>query len=109
MTINAKWANANPIEYLVRLAKYRAKKRGIEFSISVEDLLPAPTVCPVFKTALRYGSGSRSDASASIDRKDNRLGYVSGNVAIMSRRANRIKNDATLEELTALVSFLSGC
>jgi hypothetical protein len=36
--------------------------------------------------------------SPTIDRIDPRLGYVPGNVHVVSHRANRIKNNATLEE-----------
>ena len=107
MTLNRKWARDNPVEYLVRLAKYRAKRRGLEFAISADDLMPAPEFCPVFPTIrLRYGIGPRSAASASIDRKDSRKGYIKGNVTIMSRRANLLKNNASTAELEAVLAFM---
>ena len=107
VTLNAKWARANPVEYLVRLAKYRAKRKGLEFAICVDDLMPAPEFCPVFPTIrLRYGIGPRSAASASIDRKDSRKGYIKGNVTIMSRRANLLKNNASTAELEAVLAFM---
>jgi hypothetical protein len=34
------------------------------------------------------------------------LGYVRGNVTIISNRANRIKNDASLDEVRKVVSWL---
>jgi len=39
---------------------------------------------------------------ACIDRIIPELGYVEGNVMIISRRANVIKNDATADELIAI-------
>jgi hypothetical protein len=33
--------------------------------------------------------------------------YVPGNIAVISDRANRLKKDATLEELLALVFYMS--
>lgn len=108
MTLNAKWARENPVEYLIRLAKYRAKKRGLEFAICADDLMPAPEFCPVFPAMrLRYGIGPHSMAAASIDRKDSSKGYVKGNVAIISRRANLLKNNATIAELKAVLAFMS--
>jgi len=51
-------------------------------------------------------SGSFSDHSPSIDRTVPHLGYVKGNVTIMSYRANRIKCHASLDELRAIVAYM---
>lgn len=69
--------------------------------------MPAPEFCSVFPhIRLRYGIGPRSPASASIDRKDSTKGYIKGNVTIMSRRANLLKNNATVTELEAVLAFM---
>jgi hypothetical protein len=44
--------------------------------------------------------------SPSIDRLDSSLGYVKGNVKIICWRANRVKSDATVEELRAILNFM---
>ena len=44
--------------------------------------------------------------SYSLDRIDSSKGYIPGNVWVISRRANAIKSDATLEELELLVKNL---
>jgi hypothetical protein len=49
---------------------------------------------------------SRSDNLPSIDRIDPSKGYVKGNVWVISWRANRLKSDATFEELEAIVRGL---
>jgi hypothetical protein len=46
------------------------------------------------------------DNSYSLDRIDSNKGYVKGNVWVISRRANVIKNNATLEELELLTNNL---
>ena len=43
---------------------------------------------------------------ASLDCIIPELGYVPGNVAVISRRANTIKNDATIEELELVLAYM---
>jgi hypothetical protein len=35
-----------------------------------------------------------------------KLGYVSGNVRVVSQKANRLKQNATKEELQAIVEYM---
>ena len=67
--------------------------------------LVCPEYCPVLGMRLDYDNSQR-DESAEIDRVDNRYGYIPGNVAVISRRANRIKNNGSLEEHMKLVEWL---
>lgn len=53
--------------------------------------------CPILGLELDYHN-PRLENSAQFDRIDSTKGYVKGNVWIISRRANRIKNDGTAEE-----------
>ncbi len=93
-------------EYTIFMgAKGRAKYRGIPFSISLDDI-KIPKRCPLLGLPLRPAHKGFQPNSPSIDRKDCRKGYVKGNVWIISFRANRIKTDATLEELEKLVKNL---
>jgi hypothetical protein len=41
-----------------------------------------------------------------LDRIDNSKGYVPSNIAVISMRANMIKNNATLAELKAIVAYI---
>lgn len=87
---------------MLRRARWRARKAGLPFAISVDDIC-IPKKCPVFGTKLIPGDVNHSP---SLDRVVGALGYVRGNVAVMSKRANRIKDNASLHELRQLVTFL---
>jgi hypothetical protein len=89
---------SNPIPRLMTTSRSRAKKYGLSFTITEADIIPLPAICPVLGIPLRCGT-SRSDQNAySLDRIDNQKGYEPGNVRVISWRANRLKNDMTVEE-----------
>ena len=75
-----------------------AKKRGIEFSITKEDI-PTPEKCPYLGIPLKYDNDGLQGDSASVDRIDNVLGYVPGNIQTVSNKANTMKSVATDDEL----------
>lgn len=81
-----------------------ARKIGIEHTIEPEDI-PMPNTCKYFGVQLEYPpgkSGRRWDKfRASIDRIDSTKGYVKGNVHVISYLANRMKQDASEEDLIA--------
>jgi hypothetical protein len=54
---------------------------------------------------LKMNRSSIGPDSATVDRIDSRLGYVPGNVIVVSCKANRIKNDATVEEMYRVAFF----
>lgn len=85
-------------------ARKRATKFGVPFGIEPEDI-HVPDVCPVL--GLRLNAGDRESA-ASLDRIRPELGYVKGNIRVISFRANRLKSDATPEELAAVLAYVNG-
>jgi len=90
---------ANPNKLMLIRSRERAKKLGIEHSITLEDI-HIPDKCPIF--GLHLESSKHHDCSPSLDRIDSSKGYTPGNVWVISNRANRIKNDATPDELIRL-------
>jgi hypothetical protein len=48
-----------------------------------------------------------NDNAPTLDRINNSCGYVPGNVAVISWRANRIKCDATPEELRRIADYVT--
>lgn len=88
--------------------KSRANRIGLPFNITKEDLT-VPTYCPILGLKLEDTRGKRrTDNTWSVDRIIPELGYVKGNVVVVSWRANRLKNDATLEELEKIYKFYKG-
>lgn len=80
--------------------KKRAKLKGFEFDLTLDDIPPIPEYCPVLGIKIKANDTNKPlDSSPSIDRIDSTKGYVKGNIRIISNRANRIKADATIEEL----------
>ena len=96
-----RWREKFPVKSLLRLAK----KRGHEVTIT-EDDIEIPTHCPILGIPLEMGTRMRKDGSPSLDRVNNSKGYVKGNVRVISWRANRLKSDATVEEIKAIYDYM---
>jgi len=95
---NKRRLEKDPLIFSFNDAKKRAKKLGLNFNISKEDIA-TPTHCPLLGLKLVYGhTGKRQDNSASLDRIDNSKGYIKGNVWVISDRANRLKRDTSFDD-----------
>jgi len=92
-------------QMLLSNASRRARRKGVPFDLKLDDI-DIPELCPVFGLPLRRDNSDRMDDSPTLDRIVPELGYVKGNVRVISWRANRIKSDATLEELQAVVIYV---
>jgi hypothetical protein len=88
---------------MLNAARSRAKEKGIPFSLTAADI-SVPSHCPVLFIPL--GTGERDNAP-SLDRIVPAKGYVPENVIVISQRANRIKNDATPQELHNIAEFFT--
>lgn len=93
----------DPVMFMWKRAKHRAQYdyKGMEFTIQKEDII-LPERCPYFDVPFlpldkRWGY--------SLDRIDSSKGYIPGNVEVISRLANTMKNNATAD---ALVKFAEG-
>jgi hypothetical protein len=85
-------------------ARSRAKENNLPFTISESDVI-VPTYCPVLGVELTVGDGKCGPQSPTIDRIKPELGYIPGNIIVISFRANTIKSDATIQELEKVVNF----
>ena len=101
--LNRDW-KVDAARLLYKNIKSRCKGIGREFSIELEDIT-IPEKCPVFGFDLKREDRQTWMCAPSVDRIDSSKGYIKGNVTVVSRRANILKRDATLEELEQLFNY----
>lgn len=82
------------VKTLLYNAKYRAKKSGQPFNLSLEDIV-VPELCPILD--IKFSDGMYAPSLDKIIPED---GYVKGNVRVITRKANVMKNNATFKELS---------
>ena len=95
------------LKQTLKASKNRARAKGLEHTLTLynlKELYPEDNKCPVFGFELSWGHPR--DNSPSLDRIDSTKGYTYENCQVISNRANKLKNDATLEELELLVNYL---
>lgn len=117
---NKQWRNANkehraahaakrhkerkensPELYLWKYAKARAKYDALDFDLEIEDI-KIPDVCPYMGTNFEMGDKQKA---ASLDRTDSTKGYTKDNIQVISYLANRMKSNASIEQL---IQFAKG-
>lgn len=100
----------NYFKSYVRVKKSWCKSRDVAFDLDEDFLSEIWTgVCPIFGIAITFGGvegQSGSHNSPHLDRLEPSLGYTKGNVAWISGRANRIKYDATIQELRQIADWM---
>jgi uncharacterized membrane protein len=89
---------------MLKGARRRARKDALACDLVISDIV-VPALCPALGIPIIPAATSRSDNSPSLDRIDNTKGYVRGNVVVVSWLANRMKSNATVEQLVALAAF----
>lgn len=95
--------NSDPRQVLWLRSKENAHTQGIAHTITPDEI-PLPNTCRYFGWELDYRDTASkrrrwSHQTASIDRIDSSKGYIPGNIQVISLLANRMKQDATIEEM----------
>jgi hypothetical protein len=92
------------VKRMLASAKARARKLGLPFNLTSGDI-QFPEVCPALGLTLisgaYVGTGKAADESPSLDKIIPSKGYVRGNVRVVSQLANRMKSNATPQQLRA--------
>ena len=100
------WYDRNLPKVLWKAAKYRAAKSGLPFDIEPSDVV-IPKRCPVFGVELtRVRGKGPQPTSPTIDRIHPEMGYVRGNIAVISKWANDIKSYGTAAEHRQVAAWL---
>lgn len=94
----------NPSRVMLYSAKRRASRDGLPFDIEESDIV-IPEYCPILNIKLDYDNKDTRENSPSLDKIVPELGYVKGNISVISCRANRIKSDASVDELEAILKY----
>ena len=76
----------------------------MQHAITLEDII-IPDKCPVFGIELFREDRDTWANAPSLDRIDNSKGYTRDNIVVVSRRANILKKDASIQELIKLANF----
>ena len=101
----------NPIPQLLYNFKKRAKLTGVPFNLKPIDIRKkldlVGSKCPILGVEMKISKlGSKNnDLTPSIDRIDPKKGYVKDNIVVVSMKANRIKTDATVDEIRKVADF----
>jgi hypothetical protein len=91
---------------------HRSLRHKLPFDLTFEYLMSIATdECPIFKTPFKWGinktgKGRAPNDSPSLDKIEPELGYTQGNVAFISRRANKMKDDGTMQEHYAIADWI---
>ena len=97
----------SPEGQMLSRARQRAKRDNLPFDLDIDYIRSIwVDTCPVLGIKLEVSkNGWSSNNSPSLDKVVPSKGYVKGHVNIISWRANRIKFDATVEELQLIVEY----
>lgn len=99
----------NPAKTTWERARARARKSGVEFTITPEDVQTVWTdICPIYHIPLKTNNQKPGPDSHSIDRIDNSKGYIPGNIAIVSMKFNSEKRNLTPEILKRMLLYIEG-
>ena len=98
------------LKLMVKRAKNRAILKEVPFNITWEDI-EYVEYCPILEILLNWGEtsneGGRNIDTPSLDRINPKLGYIKGNVKIISTLANMMKSSASTKQIKTFCKNIS--
>lgn len=95
----------NMAKALWRHARDRALRDNLPFEITPEDVR-IPDECPVLGIRIKKGEKHQRPYSPTLDKFIPELGYVIGNINVISAMANTIKSYATPEQVQMVADWM---
>jgi hypothetical protein len=92
----------HPEKIMIKGARDRAKKQGVPCEVTakyVRSCFPEDGHCPITGQPFKHGDGKCGPQSMSLDRIIPEVGYVQGNITVISHLVNTIKQDCTDPEV----------
>ena len=86
-------------------ARKRSVKFNVPFNLTLKDIV-IPDRCPSLGIYMPSDNAKVGYNSPTLDRLIPSKGYVSGNVEIISMRANLIKSNATYQEIQMVAEWV---
>ena len=94
------------IYHMLKRIERRANELSLPFNLDISDL-KIPKYCPILNIELKPGEGKGpSDNSPSVDRIIPELGYIKGNINIISMKANKIKSNCCWEDILKVANYM---
>lgn len=98
-------------------SRRRARIKDIPHNITIEDIQKEidniknekdEYICPVLNIEICINTGTKRkyNDSMSLDRINNSKGYIKGNICVISWRANKLKCDASIEEIKNMYNYI---
>lgn len=85
-------------------ARARSIRDNVPFNLTLKDLVDIATdVCPIFNTPFVWGAsglgkGKTRLDTPQLDKIHPEIGYVVGNIAFISSKANKMKDNGTMQD-----------
>ena len=85
-------------------ARARSIRDNVPFNLTLNDLVDIATdVCPIFNTPFVWGAsglgkGKTRLDTPQLDKIHPEIGYVVGNIAFISSKANKMKDNGTMQD-----------
>jgi len=95
------YADRSIEEKLLDGAKQRAKQYNRDFNITLDDIKVSDR-CPVLGKKFIHNT----EMAPSLDRVDNSLGYIRGNIMVISRKANTLKSSASIDDIKKVLEYM---
>jgi len=99
------WKSTHLKNCMLYRAKERSKKEGLPFDLCIEDII-IPDCCPILGITLVASTKKAVANSPSLDKIIPGLGYIRGNIQVISQLANWMKSNATPKEMLLFAEWV---